>query len=127
MSSIHLSLSLPSPLPPVSVRVPSSTRLSSLLPLCCPELASSSSSLLYLRTRSTIPDQDATLLDLALDDEHVTEMDLQVACRMLGGKGGFGAMLRATGGKMSSQKASNNDSCRDLSGRRLRTIKEAKK
>lgn len=126
MSSIHLSLALPSPLTPVSVRVPSSTRLSTILPSYCPELASSSSSLLYLRTRSAIPDQDATVLDIA-QDEDVTEMDLQVACRMLGGKGGFGAMLRATGGKMSSQKASNNDSCRDLSGRRLRTIKEAKK
>lgn len=28
---------------------------------------------------------------------------------------------------MSSQKTNNNDSCRDLSGRRLSTIKEAKK
>lgn len=28
---------------------------------------------------------------------------------------------------MSSQKTSNNDSCRDLSGRRLSTIKEAKR
>ena len=28
---------------------------------------------------------------------------------------------------MSSQKTSNNDSCRDLSGRRLSTIKDAKK
>jgi hypothetical protein len=28
---------------------------------------------------------------------------------------------------MSSQKTSNNDSCRDLTGRRLSTIKEAKK
>jgi len=28
---------------------------------------------------------------------------------------------------MSSQKTSNNDSCRDLSGRRLSTVKEAKK
>jgi len=28
---------------------------------------------------------------------------------------------------MSSQKTSNNDSCRDLSGRRLSTLKEAKK
>ncbi|KAF7363536.1 hypothetical protein MSAN_01010200 [Mycena sanguinolenta] len=45
----------------------------------------------------------------------------------LGGKGGFGSQLRAAGGRMSSQKTSNNDSCRDLSGRRLNTIKEAKK
>jgi len=46
---------------------------------------------------------------------------------LLGGKGGFGSQLRAAGGRMSSQKASNNDSCRDLNGRRLSTVKEAKK
>ncbi|KAI0297258.1 telomere stability and silencing-domain-containing protein [Multifurca ochricompacta] len=39
----------------------------------------------------------------------------------------LGPGLRAAGGRMSSQKTSNNDSCRDLSGRRLSTIKEAKK
>ncbi|KAJ8692814.1 hypothetical protein PTI98_010092 [Pleurotus ostreatus] len=47
--------------------------------------------------------------------------------RVLGGKGGFGSQLRAAGGRMSSQKTSNNDSCRDLNGRRLSTLKEAKK
>ena len=47
--------------------------------------------------------------------------------RFLGGKSGFGFQLRAAGGRMSSQKTSNNDSCRDLTGRRLSTIKEAKK
>jgi hypothetical protein len=44
-----------------------------------------------------------------------------------GGKGGFGSQLRAAGGRMSSQKTGNNDACRDLSGRRLGTVKEAKK
>ncbi|PVU96740.1 hypothetical protein BB561_001000 [Smittium simulii] len=43
----------------------------------------------------------------------------------MGGKGGFGSMLRAQGGKMSSKKITNFDSCRDLSGRRLATIKAA--
>ncbi|KAJ3835193.1 telomere stability and silencing-domain-containing protein [Lentinula raphanica] len=47
--------------------------------------------------------------------------------RVLGGKGGFGSQLRTASGRMSSQKTSNNDSCRDLSGRRLSTLKEAKK
>lgn len=47
--------------------------------------------------------------------------------RVLGGKGGFGSQLRAAGGRMSSQKTGNNDSCRDLSGRRLSTVKEAQK
>ena len=52
---------------------------------------------------------------------------LRLTPRLLGGKGGFGSQLRAAGGRMSSQKTSNNDSCRDLTGRRLSTIKEAKK
>jgi hypothetical protein len=55
------------------------------------------------------------------------EVFLQLLPRLLGGKGGFGSQLRAAGGRMSSQKTSNNDSCRDLTGRRLSTIKEAKK
>lgn len=47
-----------------------------------------------------------------------------------GGKGGFGSMLRAQGGKMSAGRRKNgeenNDSCRDLNGRRLSTMKQAK-
>lgn len=54
-------------------------------------------------------------------------MSLRLTPRLKGGKGGFGSQLRAAGGRMSSQKTSNNDSCRDLSGRRLSTVKEAKK
>ncbi|TFY73586.1 hypothetical protein EWM64_g10425 [Hericium alpestre] len=62
------------------------------------------------------------------DDEEVPSLvSLRLAPRMRGGKGGFGSQLRAAGGRMSSQKTSNNDSCRDLSGRRLSTIKEAKR
>jgi len=52
---------------------------------------------------------------------------LRLSARLHGGKGGFGSQLRAAGGRMSSQKTSNNDSCRDLNGRRLSTVKEAKK
>lgn len=59
------------------------------------------------------------------DDEGL--VTLRLIPRLRGGKGGFGSQLRAAGGRMSSQKTSNNDSCRDLSGRRLSTIKEAKR
>ncbi|KAI0648905.1 telomere stability and silencing-domain-containing protein [Trametes meyenii] len=64
------------------------------------------------------------LTDAAQGDNLVS---LRLIPRLCGGKGGFGSQLRAAGGRMSSQKTSNNDSCRDLSGRRLSTIKEAKK
>ncbi|KAI9222955.1 telomere stability and silencing-domain-containing protein [Blastocladiella britannica] len=52
---------------------------------------------------------------------------LQVVGRLCGGKGGFGSQLRASGGRMSSKRTTNNDMSRDLSNRRLKTIKEAKK
>jgi hypothetical protein len=49
---------------------------------------------------------------------------------MCGGKGGFGSQLRAAGGRMSSKRkrnqGDNNSSSRNLDGRRLRTVAEAK-
>ncbi|KAJ1953866.1 hypothetical protein EC988_002747 [Linderina pennispora] len=46
--------------------------------------------------------------------------------RLVGGKGGFGSLLRSQGSKMSKDTPANYDSCRDLYGRRLRTVKQAK-
>lgn len=67
-----------------------------------------------------------TLRD-ASEDSVSPLISLRLSARLRGGKGGFGSQLRAAGGRMSSQKTSNNDSCRDLNGRRLSTVKEAKK
>ncbi|KAJ6162809.1 hypothetical protein N7497_002788 [Penicillium chrysogenum] len=51
-------------------------------------------------------------------------------CPIRGGKGGFGSQLRAAGGRMSSKRkrnqGDNNSSSRNLDGRRLRTVNEAK-
>ncbi|KAJ7905627.1 telomere stability and silencing-domain-containing protein [Mycena olivaceomarginata] len=72
-----------------------------------------------------LPPLDSSVSSLQADGSSL--ITLRLTPRLLGGKGGFGSQLRAAGGRMSSQKTSNNDSCRDLSGRRLNTIKEAKK
>ncbi|CAG8502092.1 16733_t:CDS:2 [Acaulospora colombiana] len=61
------------------------------------------------------------------EDEQVEFTTLNLNLRLLGGKGGFGSMLRAQGGKMASQKTTNFEACRDLNGRRLRTVNEAKR
>jgi len=55
-------------------------------------------------------------------------LTLRLSHPLCGGKGGFGSQLRAAGGRMSSRKKSqeNSDSCRNLDGRRMRTVKEAK-
>lgn len=47
---------------------------------------------------------------------------IHVIPRVLGGKGGFGSMLRAIGAQI--EKTTNREACRDLSGRRLRDINE---
>jgi hypothetical protein len=53
--------------------------------------------------------------------------EILITSRLEGGKGGFGSMLRAQGGRMSSQKSTNIDSCRDKQGRRIGVVKEAKR
>jgi hypothetical protein len=58
-----------------------------------------------------------------------TFISLRLTVPLCGGKGGFGSILRAQGGRMSSRKKNNgeaNGSSRNLDGRRLRTVAEAK-
>lgn len=59
-----------------------------------------------------------------------TLLPLRLSVPLRGGKGGFGSQLRAAGGRMSSKRkrnqGENNGSSRNLDGRRLRTVNEAK-
>jgi hypothetical protein len=48
------------------------------------------------------------------------DVPVTVLLRLLGGKGGFGAMLRTAGAR--GVKTTNFDACRDLNGRRLRHV-----
>uniref|UniRef100_A0A2M4BY91 Putative agap001314-pa-like protein n=1 Tax=Anopheles marajoara TaxID=58244 RepID=A0A2M4BY91_9DIPT len=50
---------------------------------------------------------------------------LRINERLVGGKGGFGSMLRAIGAQI--EKTTNREACRDLCGRRLRDINEEKR
>ena len=75
--------------------------------------------------------QDA--ISSLLSHKHDTILPLRLSVRLCGGKGGFGSQLRAAGGRMSSRKSRNqqnqnpNGSNRNLDGRRLRTVDEAKR
>ena len=115
-----------SPFPTLSLRVPSDTRVNDLFDLLCrryPDLPASDS--LYISSHTSSLSPHTRLSDLRDDSSDL--VNLRIVPRLRGGKGGFGSQLRAAGGRMSSQKTSNNDSCRDLSGRRLSTIKTAKR
>lgn len=67
-----------------------------------------------------------TLNGRRVHDEHISAgCVLHAIPRLLGGKGGFGSMLRAIGAQI--EKTTNREACRDLSGRRLRDINEEKR
>ncbi|OMP08617.1 hypothetical protein COLO4_06292 [Corchorus olitorius] len=65
-----------------------------------------------------------------LDDDSVISQSnatLNLSLRLLGGKGGFGSLLRGAATKAGQKKTSNFDACRDMSGRRLRHVNAEKR
>lgn len=79
--------------------------------------------------KQLLPSSTESLSSL-LSTQNDTFLPLRLSARLCGGKGGFGSQLRAAGGRMSSRKNRNqqdtNGSNRNLDGRRLRTVNEAK-
>lgn len=69
--------------------------------------------------------QNGRILGATSTDSIASTNDVRVMFRLLGGKGGFGSMLRAIGAQI--EKTTNREACRDLSGRRLRDINEEKR
>ena len=69
-------------------------------------------------------------IDRDASAESTTLLPLRLSALLPGGKGGFGSQLRAQGGRMSSRKRRNQDPSmslsRDLNGRRVRTMTQAK-
>ncbi|KHJ41178.1 thioredoxin [Trichuris suis] len=60
---------------------------------------------------------------IVTDWRSLSEEDpFEVRVRLLGGKGGFGSLLRSFGSQF--YKSTNQDMCRDLSGRRLKSKKD---
>lgn len=107
-------------------------KLNSYLPASLP-LETPSLALTTTNNRELIPsskEQLASLLNDPLSFSSATFLPLRLSARIYGGKGGFGSQLRAAGGRMSSRRkgaqGENNGSNRNLDGRRLRTVNEAK-
>ncbi|KAH6676054.1 telomere stability and silencing-domain-containing protein [Plectosphaerella plurivora] len=119
-------------LPPTLVLpVPSATSLSELRQRVESRLPATDSRLILttVSNRELLPTSHQPLSDLlsSPEDDFVS---LRLSLPLCGGKGGFGSQLRAAGGRMSSKKKRNqgedNGSSRNLDGRRLRTVNEAK-
>ncbi|PHH65151.1 hypothetical protein CDD81_3282 [Ophiocordyceps australis] len=76
-----------------------------------------------------LPEQSAAPISTYLSSSDDEFLSLRLSVPLCGGKGGFGSQLRAAGGRMSSRKKRNQEdhgSSRNLDGRRLRTVNEAK-
>jgi len=56
-----------------------------------------------------------------------TIIPIRLSLRIVGGKGGFGSLLRGAPAKPGVKKTTNFEACRDLSGRRLRHVNNEKK
>lgn len=114
-------LRLPSPLETLKLNISGETTLADI------PIPASLRDNTYLRTASLIPSPNTPISALCNAQNPSFPITLDLCARLQGGKGGFGSQLRAAGGRMSSGKNTNTDSCRDLSGRRLSTIKEAQR
>jgi hypothetical protein len=87
-----------------------------------------SSYILTTNSRRAVRHDDSPVSSL-LSSPSDTFLSLRLTVPLCGGKGGFGSILRAQGGRMSSRKKRDGDanaSSRNLDGRRLRTVAEAK-
>jgi len=126
--------------PTLSIALPPTTTISELrsellgrLPPrsseACSRLLLTTISNKQLPTASNSP--ISSLLPLEQND-HGNFLSLRLSAPLCGGKGGFGSQLRAAGGRMSSKRKKNqagvdeNGSSRNLDGRRIRTVNEAK-
>ncbi|KAH6891113.1 telomere stability and silencing-domain-containing protein [Thelonectria olida] len=75
-----------------------------------------------------LPTQSEAPISTYLSTTEDEFLSLRLSVPLCGGKGGFGSQLRAAGGRMSSRKKRGQEdgSSRNLDGRRLRTVNEAK-
>ncbi|KAJ9614505.1 hypothetical protein H2200_002642 [Cladophialophora chaetospira] len=122
------------PLPASSTTEELLGTIAKLLPRSLPErsrliLTSTSNQPIYPSSTLTIGYLSSS--SPCFQDGHASLLPIRLSAPLVGGKGGFGSQLRAAGGRMSSRKKRQNaelatGSARNLDGRRLRTITEAK-
>lgn len=85
--------------------------------------------ILTTTSKRQLPEQSDASVSSYLSTSDDDFLSLRLGVPLCGGKGGFGSQLRAAGGRMSSRKNRNQEdhgSSRNLDGRRLRTVNEAK-
>lgn len=121
-------LNLPSTL---SLPLPFETTISELRERIQDRLPAHNSRLILTTiSNKQLPTESSSPISALLSSPQDDFLSLRLAVPLCGGKGGFGSQLRAAGGRMSSKRkrgqGEQNGSSRNLDGRRLRTVNEAK-
>ena len=117
----------------LNLPVPSSTRVSDVLRSIYARLPANVDRGLIVSTTSgkQLHSSDEAPIATLSSGPNTAFLPLRISAKLCGGKGGFGSQLRAAGGRMSSKKnrdrQDQNGSNRNLDGRRLRTVDEAKR
>lgn len=115
--------------PTLVVRVPSSTSVAKLRDEIDQRLPALDSRLIVTTlSNRQLPENSRAPISTYLSSSQDEFLSLRLSVPLCGGKGGFGSQLRAAGGRMSSRKKRHDDngSSRNLDGRRLRSVNEAK-
>ncbi|KAH8899522.1 hypothetical protein GQ53DRAFT_741659 [Thozetella sp. PMI_491] len=114
----------------LSLPVPPSTTISELRQEIDSRLPDTGRLLLTTLSNKQLPARSDTPLSDLLSAAEDDFLSLRLSVPLCGGKGGFGSQLRAAGGRMSKKKKNQggdeNGSSRNLDGRRIRTVNEAK-
>lgn len=117
--------------PTLSLPLPNTTTISELQDKLYERIPSQDRRLILTTISNKLlsVESSSSISDLLSDPEDEF-LSLRLSARLCGGKGGFGSQLRAAGGRMSSKRkkgqGDQNGSSRNLDGRRLRTVNEAK-
>src|SRR5271163_3379222 len=117
-SSLNLSLPLNTPLSTLPEQITDRLPFPNLSP----------SQLLIRHQSRLLPTTPSSTLQ-TLQNVPSDPIFLHLSLRLPGGKGGFGSQLRAQGGRMASRKKrgqQDKSACRDLSGRRIKAVEQAK-
>ena len=114
----------------LSLPIDSSTSIAELRQRLSDRLPQIESRLILTTTSNKLIFPSAAPVSTLVSSRHDAFLPLRLSVPLCGGKGGFGSQLRAAGGRMSSKRKNNqgesNSSNRNLDGRRLRTVNEAK-
>lgn len=114
----------------LSIPLPAATSISQLQDVILDRLVAKNERFIITTISNKQLVQSPAPITSLLSDPQDAFLSLRLSMRMCGGKGGFGSQLRAAGGRMSSKRkrgqGEQNGSSRNLDGRRLRTVNEAK-